>query len=61
MEKGMKLKKYIAIFRDGERKELYVHRFFAYDIKQAREHARNMLAGSMQGDAKSVVVYRIYL
>lgn len=57
----MKLKKYIAIFRDGERKELYVHRFFAYDIKQAREHARNMLAGSMQGDAKSVVVYRIYL
>lgn len=56
----MKIKEYIAIFRDKEKNVLHTHKLFAYDIKQAREHAKNMLAESMQGDARSVVVYRIY-
>lgn len=53
-------KLYKAIFRDIMKNELYTQTIIAYSVKQAREHAKNILAQSMRNDAKSVIVEKLY-
>lgn len=60
MGKSMKIKPYIALFKDKNKKVLFTHKILAYHINEAREHANNILAGSMQGDCRTVEVYRVY-
>lgn len=55
-----KSKLYKAIFRDKNKNWLWTQEIIAYNYQQARDHAINILAGSMQYDARSVIVKRLY-